>query len=215
MNIKHFAVATLLSASASAFAVPVTVVADGPALMNQIQTMAQWAKQYQQMVGQLERMKQQYEALTGSRGLGLINNDPALRTYLPDEWGDIYKKVLKGDLKQLAARTKSIRKQEEFDPKLSGGRKRQLDVLASNKAITMQAYEAALARTKNIEALMAQINAAKDAKAAADLQNRMAAENAMIQNEHLRLSMLVQLQQAELRLADEQQDREFRAKHYR
>jgi type IV secretion system protein VirB5 len=59
---------------------------------------------------------------------------------------------------------------------------------------------------------MAKADTTMDTKAAADLQNRMAAENAMIQNEQIRLNLLTQLQVAESQLANEQRAREFDTK---
>jgi type IV secretion system protein VirB5 len=78
--------------------------------------------------------------------------------------------------------------------------------------MTMQAYDATLARVNNINALMAKADTTMDTKAAADLQNRMASENAMIQNEQIRLNLLAQLQVAETQLANEQRAREFDTK---
>ena len=86
--------------------------------------------------------------------------------------------------------------------------------MAANKAMTMQAYDATLARVKNIDSLMAKADTTMDTKAAADLQNRMAAENAMIQNEQIRLNLLAQLQVVEAKLATEQRSREFKAKYF-
>ncbi|KAG1250061.1 hypothetical protein G6F66_015407 [Rhizopus arrhizus] len=42
------------------------------------------------MMSQIEQAKQQYESLTGSRGLGNIMNNPALRDYLPGDWQAVY-----------------------------------------------------------------------------------------------------------------------------
>lgn len=193
----------------------VNVNSDVPAMVNQAQTMAQWAKQYEQMVQQITHLKNQYDSMTGSRGLGQILNNPALRTYLPDQWASIYDQVRHGQLQGVSSRATSIYSAEGFDPNATGGRKRQLDVLAANKAITMQAYDASLARVQNINALMQQADATGDVKAAADLQNRMAAENALIQNEQVRLNLAMQLQQAEMQLAAEQRSREFADKFAR
>lgn len=193
----------------------VNVNSDIPAMIHQAQTMAQWAKQYEQMVQQITHMKSQYEAMTGSRNLGQIYNNPALRNYLPDQWASIYDQVRKGGLPGLSSKASTIYSQEGFDANAIGGRKRQLDVLAANKAITMQAYESTLARVNNINALMQQADAAGDMKAAADLQNRMAAENALIQNEQIRLNLAAHLQQAEMQLAAEQRAREFADKFAR
>lgn len=210
---KTLIAATILTLSSAAFAqIPVTITTSIPDTLNQIQTMAQWAKQYTQMVGQINQMKQQYDALTGNRGLGQIMNNPALRGYLPDQWAGIYDKVRGGTLLGISSAANTIFTSESFDSAAVGGRKRQLDVMAANKAMTMQAYDATLARVNNINALMAKADTTMDTKAAADLQNRMASENAMIQNEQIRLNLLAQLQVAETQLANEQRAREFDTK---
>jgi type IV secretion system protein VirB5 len=208
--------ASLLCLSSAAYAqIPVTITASFPDTANQIQTMTQWANQYTQMVGQINQMKQQYVSITGNRGLGQIMNNPALRGYLPDQWAGIYDKVRGGTLPGISSAANSIFSTEGFDGAAVGGRKRQLDVMAANKAMTMQAYDATLARVSNINALMAKADTTMDTKAAADLQNRMAAENAMIQNEQIRLNLLAQLQVAETQLANEQRAHEFDAKFAR
>lgn len=217
-QLKVLALAAIIGAAASPVAYAqwtVNVNSDVPAMINQAQTMAQWAKQYEQMVQQITHLKNQYDSMTGTRGLGQILNNPALRTYLPDQWASIYDQVRKGQLQGVSSRATSIYSAEGFDPNATGGRKRQLDVLAANKAITMQAYDASLARVQNINALMQQADATGDVKAAADLQNRMAAENALIQNEQVRLNLAMQLQQAEMQLAAEQRSREFADKFAR
>lgn len=210
---KTLIAATILTLSTAAFAqIPVTITSSVPDTTNQVQTMAQWANQYKQMVGQINQMKQQYDALTGNRGLGQIMNNPALRGYLPDQWAGIYDKVRVGGLPGVSSAAKTIFSNESFDGAAVGGRKRQLDVMAANKAMTMQAYDATLARVNNINSLMAKADTTMDTKAAADLQNRMASENAMIQNEQIRLNLLAQLQVAETQLANEQRAREFDTK---
>lgn len=217
-QLKVLALAAIIDAAASQVAYAqwtVNVNSDVPAMMNQVQTMAQWAKQYEQMVQQITQMKNQYDSMTGTRGLGQILNNPTLRTYLPDQWASIYDQVRKGQLQSVSSRVTSIYSSEGFDPNATGGRKRQLDVLAANKAITMQAYDASLARVQNINALMQQADSTGDMKAAADLQNRMAAENALIQNEQIRLNLAMQLQHAEAQLAAEQRSREFADKFAR
>jgi type IV secretion system protein VirB5 len=192
----------------------VNVNSDIPAMINQAKTMVEWGKQYQNMIDQIKQMKYQYEAITGTRNLGQILNNPALRTYLPDQWANIYDQVRNGQLQGLSTKATSIYSAEGFDPHATGGRKRQLEILAANKAMAMQAYDATLQRVQNINALMQQADATNDMKAAADLQNRMAAENASIQNEQVRLNLAMQLQQAELQLADQQRSAEFSSKYF-
>lgn len=193
--------------------IPVTVTSDIPAMINQVETMAKWAAQYQQMVSQINQMKAQYEAITGTRGLGQIYNDPALRNYLPDEWAGVYDKVKSGGLSSISSTAKSMSSSEGMDPLATGGKKRQQDTMVANKAMAMEAYKQTLDRLNNINALMVKADATKDAKAAADLQNRIASENAMIQNEQIRLNLMAQLQTAEIKLADQQRAREFQSKY--
>ncbi|MBD4467700.1 hypothetical protein GUG81_01460, partial [Xanthomonas citri pv. citri] len=58
--------AAVKPAQDKAFAgVPVTVIADVPAITNQIETMAKWKAQYDQMVSQINQMQKQYDAVTG------------------------------------------------------------------------------------------------------------------------------------------------------
>jgi type IV secretion system protein VirB5 len=216
-QLKALALAAVVGIAASPAAHAqwtVNVNSDIPATINQIQTMAQWAKQYQQMIQQITHMKNQYDAITGTRGLGQILNNPALRNYLPDQWATIYDQVRNGQLQGLSTKATSIYTAEGFDPNATGGRKRQLEILAANKAMAMQAYDATLQRVQNINALMQQADATNDMKAAADLQNRMVAENASIQNEQVRLNLAMQLQQAELQLADQQRSAEFSSKYF-
>lgn len=209
-TLKMIVAASMLGAAVNSFAqVPVTVTSSIPDTLNQIATMKKWVDQLQFMKNQVEQMKSQYDSMTGTRGLGQIMNNPALRTYLPDQWTGIYDKVKGGNLAGISGVASSIYSAEGFDPTATGGRKRQNEIMAANKAMTMRAYDQTLARLNNIKSLMAQADATQDVKAAADLQNRVAAENAMIQNEQIRLNLAAQLQVAEAKLADAQRAREF------
>jgi type IV secretion system protein VirB5 len=57
---------------------------------------------------------------------------------------------------------------------------------------------------------MQQSNMTQDPAQKADLQNRMAAEEAMVTNDQTRLQLTAQLQKTELQLAEQQRDREFK-----
>lgn len=79
--------------------IPVTVttqVTDSPMTVAEFASNAsRWAQQVQQMTSQIDQMKQQYGALTGSRGLGRVFDDPQLREYLPQDWQAVYDAVKK------------------------------------------------------------------------------------------------------------------------
>ncbi|ELK4815207.1 P-type DNA transfer protein VirB5 [Pseudomonas aeruginosa] len=200
--------------------IPVT---DGASIAQQIaaqvETIAKWKMQYDQMTSQINQMKQQYESLTGSRGLGNILNNPALRDYLPSDWQGVYDAVKSGGYSGLSGRAQSIYEANKaFDAcmvfKLVDQRTAcevQAVKGAQDKAFALDAYDKAKSRLSQIDQLMAKINDTPDPKAIAELQGRIAAEQAMIQNEQTKLQMYQMVAAAEDRL-QEQRQRELNAK---
>ncbi|EBM9597893.1 P-type DNA transfer protein VirB5 [Salmonella enterica subsp. enterica serovar Derby] len=222
---KAFSVSIVLAAgiamSSAAFAqIPVT---DGASIANsiqqQIETIAKWKMQYDQMTSQINQMKQQYESLTGSRNLGQILNNAALRDYLPNDWQGVYDAVKSGGYSGLSGRAQSIYEANKaFDAcmvfKLVDQRtacEAQAVKGAQDKAFALDAYDKAKSRLTQIDQLMAKINDTPDPKAIAELQGRIAAEQAMIQNEQTKLQMYQMVAAAEDRL-QEQRQRELNAK---
>ena len=86
-----------------------------------------------------------------------------------------------------------------------------LSPCAQDKAFALDAYDKAKSRLTQIDQLMAKINDTPDPKAIAELQGRIAAEQAMIQNEQTKLQMYQMVASAEDRL-QEQRQREINAK---
>ncbi|HAK8503871.1 TPA: P-type DNA transfer protein VirB5 [Salmonella enterica] len=183
------------------------------------ETIAKWKIQYDQMNSQIEQMKQQYESLTGSRGLGQIMNNPALRDYLPGDWQGVYDAVKSGGYSGLSGRALSIYEgNKAFDAcahfKVADQRthcEAQAVKGAQDKAFALDAYDKAKSRLNQIDQLMAKINDTPDPKAIAELQGRIAAEQAMIANEQTKLQMYSMVAAAEDRL-QEQRQREINAK---
>ena len=89
--------------------IPVT---DGASIAQQaaaqVETIAKWKLQYDQMMSQIDQAKQQFESLTGSRGLGTITNNAALRDYLPNNWQGVYDNVKSGGYSGLSGRGQSV-----------------------------------------------------------------------------------------------------------
>ncbi|ACB28248.1 P-type DNA transfer protein VirB5 [Methylobacterium radiotolerans] len=211
--------AATLALSGTAFAgVPVTVIADVPAITNQIETMAKWKAQYDQMVSQIDQMKQQYASITGSRGMGQIMNNPALRDYLPSDWQKVYDSVRTGGYNGLSGSAAAIYDNNKvFDAcgRLPAGTQRTACEAAAvkpaqDKAFAGDAYAAAKSRLDQINSLMGQINQTKDPKAIAELQGRIASEQAMIANEQTKLQLFQMMAQADEKL-QEQRKREINA----
>lgn len=82
---------------------------------------------------------------------------------------------------------------------------------AQDKAFAGEAYAAAKSRLDQINSLMGQINQTQDPKAIAELQGRIASEQAMIANEQTKLQLFQMMAQADEKL-QEQRQREINAK---
>lgn len=199
--------------------IPVTDGASiGQQIAAQVETIAKWKLQYDQMMSQIEQAKQQYESLTGSRGLGTIMNDPAMRDYLPSDWQGVYDSVKTGGYSGLSGTGKTVydaNKIYDLCAKLLPANERtaceaQSVKGAQDKGFALDAYNAAKNRINQIDQLMGKINQTQDPKAIAELQGRIAAEQANIQNEQTKLQMYSMVAAAEDRL-QQQRQRELNA----
>lgn len=211
--LRTFALAAALAFGSSAHAgIPVI---DGANLAQSIQQVLAWAQQYQQMAEQIQQAQQQlqqlettYQSMTGSRGLGSLLANPGLPQYLPEEWKTVYATAsgggyagISGALSQILADEQLVGSVAAIEQQIM---QRSREVAATDKALGLRAYDGAKARLTQIEALMGQINGTSDPKAIAELQARIQAEQAAINNEATKLQMIAMLQQAEQRLIDEQ-----------
>ena len=185
--------------------IPVISVAE---LAQDVVMAGQLEQQVQTMEQQYTTMTTQLNALTGNRGLGQILDNPSMHSYLPDQWQSIYGQVKGGQLSGISSAASQIESDEGMTA-TTPGQQRYNDTLAANKAMSMQAYQANLSRLQNIKSLMQQSDVTQDPAAKADLQNRLQSENAMIQNEQTRLNLMGQLQQAEIKLSEQQRDQEY------
>jgi type IV secretion system protein VirB5 len=202
--------------------IPVTVTtqaSDSPMTMAEFSAnTARWAQQVEQMASQIDQMKQQYQSITGSRGLGTIMNNPALRDYLPEDWQQVYDSVQSGGYAGLSGRAAQIyndRKVYDACSQFMTTQQRtscqaQAVKPSQDKAFALDSYDAAKGRLRQIDQLMGKINDTADPKAIAELQGRISAEQAMIQNEQTKLQMYQMAAQAEDRL-QRQRQREINA----
>lgn len=203
-----FMLAIIAGTSGAHAQIPVTDLAG---LAQQMQQVASWAKQITAMKDQLDSQKQLYESMNGGRGVGQLLNNPALKSSLPADWQGVYSAVQNGGYAGLTGSAKAIRDANKIY-NCSGERTdaarslcdRAAGKAAQDKAFSLAAYESAEKRLDNIQALMGQIDSATDSKTAADLQNRMQAENAMIQNEQTKLMMFKMMADAEDKLIAQQ-----------
>lgn len=211
---------TMLPAAYAQIPVTVTTQAsDSPMTMAEFAAnTARWAQQVEQMTSQINQMKQQYQSITGSRGLGTIMNNPALRDYLPEDWQQVYDSVQSGGYAGLSGRAAQIyndRKVYDACSQFMTTQQRtscqaQAVKPSQDKAFALDAYDAAKGRLRQIDQLMGKINDTADPKAIAELQGRISTEQAMIQNEQTKLQMYQMAAQAEDRL-QRQRQREINA----
>jgi len=150
-------------------------------------------------------------------------NNPALRDYLPNDWQGVYDAVKNGGYDGLSGTAKAVYDANKiFDSceRVSAGDQRKAcearavkgAVKASqDKGFALDAYDKAKGRINQIDQLMAKINDTSDPKAIAELQGRIAAEQANIQNEQTKLQLYAMVAQAEEKVQAQRQ-REIQAK---
>lgn len=200
-NFLVLAAALAFSSAQPVFATGIPVY-DAASMTNALQ-------QIIHMKTQIDQMKQTYAAFNGARGMAQLLNNPVLKNQLPSDWQAVYNRVQNGGYKGVTGAAQAIIDAEKLssssvkDAKVSI-RQRQADTLATDKAMGLQAYDLAKARLDNIQGLMASIDSATDPKAIADLQARIASEQATIQNEQTKMQLMAMLQGAEEKLIAQQ-----------
>lgn len=188
----------------------------------QVQQIEQMRMQVQQAKAQVEQAKAQYDSLTGSRSLGEVLNNPAYRDYLPQDWQRVYDNVRTGGYSGLTGTARTIQTQNQVydtcaslakDPEAHAACQARSAMPAQQKAFAQEAFEKAHRRLDQIEALMKQINSTSDPKAIAELQARIAIEQAAIANEQTKLQMYRLAIEAERDL-QLQREREIEARRW-
>lgn len=186
IHFKKTVCSVLLAASLTS--VPFTVTAgipvtDGVAAAqrekNFFQQMAEMAKQLMQLKQQYEQQVKQFKAMTGSRNMGNLLKD-TVKDQIPSEWSAVYDGAKNIDYKSMI-NSKAY--------KADGADK----LLVQNQEMLSKVFAETKKQLGNIENLMNQINTTQDIKAAADLQNRIAAEQAKIANNQTKLDMFDRL----------------------
>lgn len=163
---------------------------------------------------ELSEARTTYQAMTGDRGMErLLEGTP--RNYLPTDWADL-QQVLQGSSSAYGALASNTQGLITANAVLSGQQISALspteraEMLADRQhaallqALTRDALSTASARFSDLQQLINAIPAATDQKGALDLQARIAAEQAMLENETIKLDVLYQTQAAEREAEDEQ-----------
>lgn len=180
-------------------------------LMNHVEDVAKFVEQIEQLKAQLTQMQQQYDALTGTRNLGDILNNPAFKDYLPADWQNVYKSLQNGGYSGLTGTAAAIRDANRLFDTCAAKQgqdktlcERASSKAAQDKAFADEAFDSARSRWDQIEALMRQVNETHDPKGIAELQARITAETAAIQNEQVKMNLYAMAAEAEDRLIQQQ-----------
>lgn len=202
---KRMLVAAALALSTPAFAQGVPVV-DKAAILQMIKTVEEMHRQYQVAL-------RQYEAVTGARGLGDLLRNPVLRQALPHDVGVIYdasRRVGYGGVYGATGAARKVLEAEVLtgstDEQIRQAQERRRMTPAAERALVVEAYEGMQRRAGVIEALTDQINRTTDMKAIAELQARIATEQAHSINDANKIALLAVTQRSEAALMDEQRD---------
>lgn len=193
---KQKALAVFLSIGLMAGAVPSATasgipVFDGAAVAQAIQQGIQMAEQIQNQIKQIKELESQVKAITGTRNLGDIAKNAAL-DQVPDEWKGIY-----NDIKGLDTKTMTGKGQY--------AKGNATEALINSYKQAAKAVVDTEARVKAINELGRQINLSQDAKAAADLQNRIAIEQSHIANNQVMLDMTMKMAEQQEKIQSAQQ----------
>lgn len=181
-------------------------VIDATNLAQQIQQVASWAVQAQQMVDQLTKMQQQYDSWTGNRNMGSLASGVS-RNYLPSTYQDILTNGV-GNWNTILT---TLQKYDINTGHLNSGSdavknyNAVLQQAGMNRAAAEMSFDEASQRFATMQTLIDKINVSNDPKDIADLQARIQAEQVMMQNESNKLAALAQLSQSQQQLQAAQQ----------
>lgn len=155
---------------------------------------------------QIDQAKRQFESMTGTRNLGDILNNPALREALPADVRGLLDNlqwqsaVLQDSVNSILTTTRAP---VNYALESKEIRARLEQINANISALTQQAYDVQAARLQQIDALQAQINATQDTKAIQDLQARIQIENANVQVERSKIDLAIRSLEAEKALVED------------
>lgn len=189
MKLKKLALVLAIAGSLNAVSyagVPVSVVADSQAWTAHLEDMAKYVEQIKQLENQFKQQVKQYESMTSARGLANVINSQ----YDTD--------ALSGINTDSILRDSGINSASDF--KLPEDVAELYDTAAKNAATyagqASRSLEQAQSRFTELSGLVRRVNTATDPKEVMDLNARIGAEQAFLQNEVGKLQVLQQTAQA-------------------
>jgi type IV secretion system protein VirB5 len=192
-------------------------VIDVASIVQLIQEVQELEQQVQTAQSQLAQAQSEYAALTGSRGMEQLLSG-TVRNYLPTDWTQVAQ-ALSGSAGSYPSLASSLQSLIASNAVLTASQigalssTQQAQLLAARQsaallqALSRTALSNSSDRFASLQQLISAIGSATDPKGALDLGTRIAAEQAMLQNEQTKLEGLYQIAQSQ-ELARQQQVRE-------
>ncbi len=178
----------MMAISTPAFATGVPVV--------NLQEAIQLGQQLQTMGKQLDQLKQQYGAVTGSYGRGGQGLTDAIdaSSIVPGSWQDVVsqqKSGIYGSRQATYEKVMNTMSPGDFADQGEGANyKMSTDSVRSALAGGESLYDEAQTHLRNFQNLSQQVDTTQNVKDAADLQNRMSAELGMAQSAQTKLQAI-------------------------
>ena len=182
-------------------------------MKKQVDTLTSQLKVAQDQLNQAKQLYDSFNRRTNANDIGALLNTPQFRKVLPQQFADIEKLVAGQGSGNFANSINQYLNQNRAYAGNSGNSyyQSELDRIArqtgAKHSMGQAVYDTASQRVDALEELRARISSATDAKEVLDLSARLQAEQALLQNDVLRMQGLAMIQQARVDM-DGQRERE-------
>ncbi len=185
-------------------------------------TIAEMAKQLEQMKQQLATQKATYESLTKTTSIGglLGSSTNTLAKNLPDDWQKVYSDAMNSSSSVTGSVNSMMGKINNEIDELSPAdalklmNKRLSEKGAYDRVVAEKAYNNQMQELSDMQELTKQISTTKDVKEIADLQARIQTAQGAIQGEQAKLNLMAMLQEAQDKIYEQQRERAIRRNNY-
>lgn len=171
-----------------------------------LEEIAKWADQLNAMKQQYAQLQRQYDALTGSSGMGQLMKQ-GLRQQLPDDFTQSYERLIllgRAGASEDARAIYEAVKQRGCDGWLNENARQSCEAKhyaePENAAYINKALQLAQTRANQLQQLLNQIDGATDLKTATDLGNRISAEQTLLENEQTLVNLALAQRQSQAAL---------------
>lgn len=182
-------------------------------LKKQVDTLTSQLKVAQDQLNQAKQLYDSFNKLTNANDIGALLNTPQFRKVLPQQFSDIEKLVAGQGSGNFAGAINQYLSQNRAYASNNGNSYYQSELnriarqTGAKHSMGQAVYDAASQRIDALEQLRTRISSASDVKDVLDLSARLQAEQALLQNDVLRMQGLAMIQQARMDM-DGQRERE-------